>query len=274
MSIQPDLPPLSEPPLSPPPVNAEPVPAPPAVPAAPLLRAAPDPDPAPAMPSQVTLEAQLLRFRLVAPDQMSQAMRIEAETGKPVAETVVEQGWVTPGDLQTVIASLDPNASQAAPEPEPVPEPEPAPAPAAEAPSPAPDVPEEPAAPVEPPAAVLEPVPAPAPVEPARIDPEPTFTTPATPAPQEPEPELPPAAVTAPEPAPAAGPVAPPAGQQTRVLVRLRAGDELVAGSYDDPATARQHAKELVEEVQSDDAWLFVAGRSLAPVDIDRIYLG
>jgi hypothetical protein len=121
---------------------------------------------------------------------------------------------------------------------------------------------------------VLEPVPAPAPVEPARIDPEPTFTTPATPAPQEPEPELPPAAVTAPEPAPAAGPVAPPAGQQTRVLVRLRAGDELVAGSYDDPATARQHAKELVEEVQSDDAWLFVAGRSLAPVDIDRIYLG
>jgi hypothetical protein len=57
------------------------------------------------------------------------------------------------------------------------------------------------------------------------------------------------------------------------VVVRLRSGEELEAGSYDDPAAARSRAKELVDEVQTEDVWLFVAGRSLGPEEIDSIFL-
>ena len=319
-----------EPPVSPLPVGAEPPPPAPA----PVLRAAPEP-PASAPPKpQVTLEAQLLRFRLVAPDQMSEAMRIEAETGKSVAETVVERGWVSPDDLSKVFASLSPDGeapvaeplvrvsgpvegvpgepggspardaampaaaaepvavapasvdpvpvtplpvepvvAEVAPAPAPDPEPVPVPEPVAVAPAPEPvAVPEPPAAPPPPPAPV-QPMPEPVAVapEPAPVAPAPPPVA-AAPEPPKPEPELPPAAV-APAPAPAPDPTPPRAHGVVRVIVRLRNGEQLEAGAYDDPAAARARARELVEEVQAEDAWPFVAGRSIAPEEIDTIFL-
>jgi hypothetical protein len=269
VSQQPGAPRLSplEPPLSPVPVGAEP---PVSAPVAPVLRAADPPPSAPPAP-QVSLEAQLLRFRMVAPDQMSEAMKIHAETGKPVAETVVERGWVSAGDLAQVVASLGgeaPLTPAFAPPPAPAAAPAPAPVPVA-APAPAP-----------PPA----PVPAPAPalvVEPAPVAPVlETAPAPPPPAPEPaPEPELPPAATAEPEPpAPTPAPEPPkveaPASQDaTRVVVRLRNGEELEAGTFDDAAAARARAKELVDEVQAEDVWLFVAGRSLSPEEIDTIFL-
>jgi hypothetical protein len=57
------------------------------------------------------------------------------------------------------------------------------------------------------------------------------------------------------------------------VLVRLREGAVLVVGSYDDAESARRRARELVDEIQSEDAWVFVDGRPVTPVEVDRIYL-
>jgi hypothetical protein len=94
-----------------------------------------------------------------------------------------------------------------------------------------------------------------------------------------PEPELPPAAAAPPPPPPApeppkAAPPAPPKPAGTvRVMVRLRSGELLEAGAYDDPTPARARAKELVQEVQDEDNWPFVAGRSISPDEIDTIFL-
>jgi hypothetical protein len=192
VSSQPDLPPLSEPPVSPLQPDTQSY--------APLV---PEPDQA-APATKTTLEAQLLRLRLIGPDQMAEAMRVEDESGKPVAETVVERGWVSPGDLESALASLG-----------------------------------------EPYSPLLEPLPA-----------EPT--APDEPPPGEPELDLPPAAS---------------GGHGVRVLVRLHDGTELAAGSYEATELARQRARQLVEEIQSEDAWVFVAGRPVTPVDVDRIYL-
>ena len=192
MSSQPDLPPLSEPPVSPLPPDFHP----------PGLLA-PEPDATPSA-TKTTLEAQLLRLRLIGPDQMAEAMRVEDESGKPVAETVVERGWVSPGDLESAVASLS-----------------------------------------ERPAPVLEPV---------RVEP----TAAEELQPSEPEHDLPPAES---------------AGHGVRVVVRLHDGSELVAGAYEATELARQRARQLVEEIQSEDAWVFVDGRAVTPVDVDRIYL-
>src|SRR5439155_186214 len=79
---------------------------------APLLRTppaapAPAPTPAPAAPAPTpSLEAMLLRFRLVTPDQMSEAMKEEAIARKPIAEIVVERGWVSQADLDKVVAHV------------------------------------------------------------------------------------------------------------------------------------------------------------------------
>jgi hypothetical protein len=240
--------PLSaEPPLSPPVSGPAPQPT--------LRTANPAPLPAP------SLEALLLRFKLVNPDQMSEAMREESISRKPVAEIVVERGWVSQENLERVMAAMGGGAP---------------PPPASAAPAPAPP---EPAPAVEPPAVVVaETPPSPPVAEPPRPEPEPA-----------PEPDLPPAAeLPAPPPVaavPAPAPVAaapeppapafaPPPAAEIRVIVRLIGGDEVVAGVYADAATARARAQELVEAVQRQDAWTFVGGKPLEPQRIDSIYLG
>src|SRR3954452_20587884 len=273
VSQQPGAPRLTslEPPLSPAPIGSEP-PLSGTPPPTPLLRAAELPATVPPAP-QVTLEAQLLRFRMVAPDQMSEAMKIEAETGKSVADTVVERGWVSADDLAKVVDSLN---GDAAPAPAPVPAPVPAPAPGVIAPLPEPE-------PAPAPVAVAPPPPPPAPAPVVEVAPPPP-PAPVTPLPEpEPEPELPPAAVALPEPHPAPEPpaapppplppVPAPSGAPARVVVRLLGGEELDVGRYDDVEQARTRAKEIVAEVQTEDNWVFVDGRALSPDQIERIFL-
>src|SRR6266487_2135103 len=58
------------------------------------------PPEAPVAPAEApSLESTLLRMRLVTPDQIASAMREEAETGRPIAEIVVANGWVSADDL-------------------------------------------------------------------------------------------------------------------------------------------------------------------------------
>jgi outer membrane biosynthesis protein TonB len=184
---------------------------------------------------KVSLEAQLLRFRLVTPDQMSEAMRAEAESGRPVAEIVVERGWVSEDDLARVLAPDDESALH--------------PAPVAAPPSPQLDA-QPPAAPEPTPEPELPPAAAAPPPQPEPL-PEPPRAEPPAPAPPRAE---------------------APAGT-TRVVVRLHNGDRLEAGSFGDAASARQRAKELVTQVQAEDSWPFVAGRAVSPEEIETIFL-
>ena len=195
----------------------------------------------------------LLRFRLVTPDQMSEAMKEEAIARKPIAEIVVERGWVSQADLDKVVAHVT-----GAPAPEPV---------AAPAPAPAPE-------PVPVPVAVPEPVPAPVEAAPA---PEPFAPVPVAPAPapapvaEVPAPE-PPAPAPAPQPEPSVAAAPAPTGE-SRVVVELAGGVRVVAGSFATHDAARAHAEELVEAVQRKDAWTFVAGKPLQPEKIRSIFL-
>lgn len=111
------------------------------------------------------VESLLLRFRMISPDQLAEAMKEEAVTGKSVGTIVVEKGWVSEADMARLsapdAAPAAPVAQVAAPEPLRAPEPVAAPAPA---PTPEPVVPPAPVAQVEPaPAPVPAPVAAPAP---------------------------------------------------------------------------------------------------------------
>jgi hypothetical protein len=126
----------SEPPLSLPiPGSVTPVAPAPPIAAAPQVAAAPEAGvERPILP----VESLLLRFRMITPDQLAEAMKEEALSGKTVATIVVEKGWVSEADMARLAA------------------PDPTPAPAAVA---AP-------APVTPQVRAPEPVAAPAPVEP------------------------------------------------------------------------------------------------------------
>ncbi|HYT51801.1 MAG TPA: hypothetical protein VEL10_06320 [Gaiellaceae bacterium] len=98
-------------------------------------------------------------MRLVTPDQIASAMREEAETGRPIAEIVVANGWVSADDLARLQNTAPAPAAVVAPAPEPVvAAPAPPPAPVAE-PTPQPVAQE--VAPAPAPAAA----PAPAPVQ-------------------------------------------------------------------------------------------------------------
>jgi hypothetical protein len=52
----------------------------------------------------------LLRVGLLTPDQLSEAMKDEAVTGKKLAEIVVERGWVTQDELDRLTDSPAPAA--------------------------------------------------------------------------------------------------------------------------------------------------------------------
>jgi hypothetical protein len=97
------------------------------------------PDDAAAAPAESpSLESTLLRMRLVTPDQIASAMREEAETGRPIAEIVVANGWISADDLARLQsgapaapAAVVPAHEPVAAAPAPAPPPTPAPAPAA-----------------------------------------------------------------------------------------------------------------------------------------------
>jgi hypothetical protein len=246
----------------------------PAPPVAPLVPPAPTPAPAaatplrgsepqspaaavpeaPAGPSEApSLESTLLRMRLVTPDQIASAMREEAETGRPIAEIVVANGWVTAEDLARIQGGAPAPAAPAPPAPEPVaPEPvAPAPAPAAEAPpAPAPPAPPAPAPALTPEPAAAAPAPTP---EPA---PAPT-PAPAAPAPAETAEQAPPRTDVA-----------------ARVLVRLENGERIEVGNFDGFEAAKKRAAQLMDELRQSVEWPFLSGRYVRPdaivsIDID-----
>ena len=157
---------VAEPPLSPPSPRASAQPAAPAPPEPPILEVAapptsiaPEPPtsappasapPAPAevdVPAGLPLEGLLLRFGLITTEQLTEAMREKAATGKDIGAIALERGWVDEAQL-TRISSYSPALSPEPPaEPEPAPEPEPEPAavpepspePVAASPAPPPD---------------------------------------------------------------------------------------------------------------------------------------
>jgi hypothetical protein len=182
-------------------------------------------------------------MRLVTPDQIASAMREEAETGRPIAEIVVANGWVSAEDLARIQpTAAAPAAPVAPPASEPV-----VPAPVAAAPPPAP---------VEAPAPAAAPEPTPV----------------AAPAPA-PEPLIP-QAPAAPAPPPVAPTAAPRAGVGARVLIRLENGERIEVGEFEGFEEAKGRARELMAELRQSAEWPFLSGRYVRPeaivsIDID-----
>jgi hypothetical protein len=248
---------LSQPPLSPAverpaplPTVSEPEPAPAPAPAAPEpvavepVAAEPDPN-APGM-----LERKLLQYGLVTMDQLGEAMREEAATGRPVADILIDRGWVTQEQIAQLFAPAAPLA--AAPEPA-----------AATAPAPVAELPPEPA----PEPSFLDELPA---------DPVPTAApAPAPSAPPAPEPAAeirPPEPVhAAPDPAPNAKPESP-SSLAFHLYIRLSTGERIDANVFNDLNDARAHAEDLVKKLSSNShVWPHFGGRYIRPEAIISI---
>jgi hypothetical protein len=147
--------------------------------------AAPAPASDPATGGTNALESLLLRFGLVSSDQLGEALREQAETGRPVGAIVVERGWVSASDVERLTGAPVTPAVETVPAP--------AVAAAAVASAPFPEVPafDDLAPPPSPVFHVVDPVAEtfePAPLAVAAVTPEPE----AAPDPEvAPEPELP-----------------------------------------------------------------------------------
>ncbi|HYZ77625.1 MAG TPA: hypothetical protein VE596_09645 [Gaiellaceae bacterium] len=88
---------------------------------APVVPAAPAPVPAePEAPAGLPLEGLLLRFGLITTEQLTEAMRERAVTGKEIGTIVVERGWVDGAQLARVASYGPAFAPEPAAEPEPV----------------------------------------------------------------------------------------------------------------------------------------------------------
>ncbi len=230
---------LSQPPLSP------------AVerPAAPLPTV--EPEPAPAEPdahASGMLERKLLQFGLVTMDQLGEAMREEAATGRPVAGILIERGWITQDQLAQLLDPAPPLA--VAPEPVAV----------APAPAPVPLIVAVPELPVEP---------EPEPVFVAEVPPEPAPPAPPPPPPA-PEP-IAEVAPVAPEPAPAPQ-VAASSSLAFHLYIRLSTGERIDANTFTDLTDAREHAEDLVKRLASNShVWPHFGGRYIRPEAIISI---
>jgi hypothetical protein len=242
----------AEPPLSPAPNGASvlsvaptPVHAPELAP--PASASEPEQDKTP------SLERLLLKFGLLTPAQLTDAMSAEHETGRPLWEIVVERDWVSRDDLAR-LAEHTAGGQPVASEPRPVasapsaPEPEPVSVPVA-------------AAPPAPEPHVYE-VPAPAPVAPAPASqPEPAHQLASVPEPP---------AAAAPEPEPEAEA----STQETafRVVVCLANGERIEAHLCNGARAARLHAEELVRGFAAElDTWPYFSGRFVRPESIISI---
>jgi hypothetical protein len=242
---------LSQPPLSP------------AIerPAAPLPA---EPDPAPVEPEAQApgmLERKLLQFGLVTMDQLGEAMREEAATGRPVAGILIERGWVTQEQLAQLLDPAPPVAVAVAPEPVVVaPAPEPVPVAVA--------VPELPVEPEPEPVYLAEvpPEPAPEPVPPPPPPPAPEAVAEVVPVAAEPVP-------AAPEPEPAPAPqVATPSSLAFHLYIRLSTGERIDANTFTDVNDAREHAEDLVKRLTSNShVWPHFGGRYIRPEAIISI---
>ena len=256
---------------------------------APAVPAAPAPEPQAELP----VESLLLRFRMITPAQLADAMKEEAVSGNSVASIVVEKGWVTAEAMAQIVPSpVEPAPAPppaAAPEPEPVPVPAepalaaaPAPVfepPAVEAPvleAPAPPVAPEPVAPVMPEPVVPQPVAQPEPVvaeaPPAPIvvepDPEPVQERPAPVAAPMPAPVPAPAPVFTPEPEPAA------ASQREvvfQVLACLSNGERVEVVRVQDADEAKAAATDAMRRVKADGDWPCFSGRFIRPETVVSI---
>ena len=262
---------LSEPPLSPAVERPAPIPT----------LSEPEPAPAPAAPAEpaeapAMLERQLLQYGLVTMDQLGEAMREEAATGRPVAEILVEHGWVS---HEQIAQLLNPAPVAEAPQ-EPAPAPAPpllAEVPAEPSPEPAPAPPLLAEVPAEP-APEPTPLAPPAPPAPAAVpEPEPVAeVAPLVPAPAPapaPEPEPEPVAAAQPEPAPAPAPApATPSSLAFHLYIRLSTGERIDANTFADLNEARLHAEDLVKKLASNShVWPHFGGRYIRPEAIISI---
>jgi hypothetical protein len=259
---------------------------------APAVPAAPAPDPQAELP----VESLLLRFRMITPAQLADAMKEEAVSGNSVASIVVEKGWVT----AEAMAQIVPSPAESAPAPMPAAQPEPAPVPAEQvlvaAPAPVFETPavEQPvveaAAPVpEPVAFAPEPVAAvmPEPVEQPVAEPELLLVaTPPAPTAPEPEPvlETPTPVVEpllAPEPAPVpTAPVTPepelePAAVSAplvfQVLAHLTNGERVEISRAGDMDEAKAAATAAMHSLRDAGDWPLLSGRYVRPESIISI---
>src|SRR2546423_28620 len=106
---------------------------------APVATASPPP------PQPPSSENLLVRFGLLSPEQVDDALRDQSTSGKHVAQIAVERGWVTREQLAQLVAQpgapttppapepapapVAPPVLETAPQPEPEPDPEPEPVP-------------------------------------------------------------------------------------------------------------------------------------------------
>lgn len=229
---------LSQPPLSPAIARPTPTPTPPP----PTVS---EPEPAPPEPEAHApgmLERKLLQFGLVTMDQLGEAMREEAATGRPVAGILIERGWIT----EEQIAQLFAPAPTLALAPEPV----------AVA------------------AAELPPQPAPEPALPAQVPPEPIpEPAPAFAPPPEPVAEVAPVVQEPYASEPATDfPMSVPSSLAFHLYIRLSTGERIDANTFSDLNDARLHAEDLVKKLASNShVWPHFGGRYIRPEAIISI---
>jgi hypothetical protein len=254
---------------------------------APAVPAAPAPEPQ-AESAALPIESLLLRFRMITPAQLADAMKEEAVSGKSVATIVVEKGWVA----AEAMAQIAPD-TPAAPAPATAPTPAAAPAPifepvaveptVAEAPAPAPapepaPVAPEPVAPLMPEPVAEQPVPqqeapvaAAAPPAPFVPEPEPqpeTLIEVLAPV-AEPVPEPAPVEVAVadlePEPAPASAPLV------FQVLAHLANGECVEISRAADMDEAKAAATAAMQALRDGGDWPLLSGRYVRPESIISI---
>jgi hypothetical protein len=270
---------------------------------APAVPAAPAPEPQAAESAALPIESLLLRFRMITPAQLADAMKEEAVSGKSVATIVVEKGWVT-AEAMAQIAPDTPAAVAPAPAPatvEPAPVAVPAPIfepvavepPVAEAPAPAPApepalVAPEPVAPLMPEPVAEQPVPQqeapvaaaapPAPFVPEPVlEPEPVTLIEALAPVVEPAPAPEPEPVPVLEPEPLVTPTAPEpvAAEQPpvvfQVLACLSTGERIEIARVHDAAGAKAAATDAMRSLNAGGDWPLFSGRFVRPESIVSI---
>jgi hypothetical protein len=80
------------------------------------------------VPAGLPLEGLLLRFGLITTEQLTEAMRERAATGKDIGAIALERGWVDEAQLARISSYSPAFPPEPAAEPEPAPESEPEPA--------------------------------------------------------------------------------------------------------------------------------------------------